>query len=163
MKIVCLVGIFSLLILVSGCYRYARSTFLEKYADEDFSPFKNIYILNRDYDPDKHTSILFVFDEREDGPYVVRVNSTLGKIVGTSTHMMDDARNPDSILKQQLALKFMQYHISALDVDSVGNVRVWMKHEHPDLIRVSNVMNIPEYNRSDYKKIKGNWYVNTEW
>nr|WP_295876242.1 hypothetical protein [uncultured Chitinophaga sp.] len=157
-----LLAALSAWVIFADCCKSPCKAFLEKYRKEDFSPFKNKYILNRGIDHSDHSSILFVYDERDDGPYMVKVNRTSGKIVGTSTHLMKDASNPDSVFKQQLAMKFIRYHVDGLDVDSVGNVFVWITHDQPDLIRVAGKIDMPGFDEKHYRETKDNWYVSKE-
>ncbi|SKA40017.1 hypothetical protein SAMN04488128_105101 [Chitinophaga eiseniae] len=59
-------------------------------------------------------------------------------------------------------MKFIQYHVDGLDVDSVGNVFIWIIHDQPDLIRVARKMDMPGFDEKCYWEAKDNWYVSKE-
>ena len=153
----------SLLIGIFSCSESGYKKFINKYNAEDFSPYINTGIVIRGHDNKDHSLVLFIdidlYGVKNDGPYIVRINKESRKVIGTSTHLMADTSNLDSLLLQKLALKFVTYHINSLKVDLKGNVFIGIENsDKPDLIRFATKSGMPDYNRNDWVKMKDNWY-----
>jgi hypothetical protein len=140
--------------------------FVEQYKDENFEVFKNTSMFIRGAASDGG-EIVFAYDEPisstlNNGAYVITIDDTRKKIKNTSCHLMKDSTVVDKKKLERLVIKFIEYPISYLGVDSSNNVFINLKiNESPDLIRFSDLKYKTEKYKN-WKQIKGNWYEKKE-
>jgi len=140
--------------------------FVEQYKDENFEVFKNTSMFIRSAASDGG-KIIFAYDEPisstlNNGAYVITIDDTRKKIKNTSCHLMKDSTVVDKEKLERLVIKFIEYPISYLGVDSSNNVFINLKvNESPDLIRFSDLKYKTEKYKN-WKRVKENWYENKE-
>ena len=113
------------------CAYFDKKAFLAKYEFEDFSQFKNVSLFIRGGDSERNPVIVV------DAPHLVRDTSKVGYYVVTldkRTYQVKEAKwmteydvEADTLKLQQLAQTFMMYRIPRLDVDTDGNVFIYVK------------------------------------
>jgi hypothetical protein len=143
-----------------GRQSYNRD-FVAKFGDEEFDDFINyaVYFRGRDYDGGR---IVFISSpngaEGCKAPFIVTLNAKTAKVQSTSRHLLKDTCQIDESKMVRLVLKFTEYKVAFLKVDSNKNVYVNVTQaERPTLVRFSDF----KYVTADYKKwkhIQGNWY-----
>lgn len=160
-----------LILIVSsflGCTApMSNKDFVEKCNLENFEVFKNTSMFIRSGAHDGGI-IVFAYDETippslDNGAYVIHVNDKEKRIISASCHLMKDSTIVDKKRLQQLVLKFIEYPIGYLDVDSNNNVLINLRaNTSPNLVRFSD----KKYKEKEavyrnWKPIKDNWYEKT--
>ena len=139
-----------------------EKAFLAKYEFEDFSQFKNVSVFIRGGD-NQRNPIIFV-----DAPHLVRDTSKVGCYVVTldkKTYQVIKAKwmteydvEADTLKLQHLAQTFIMYRIPRLDVDTAGNVFVYLKDvETLALVRFIDEKEMLKDPR-EWINIKDNWF-----
>lgn len=153
-----------LTILFCGCFsqKNMSSDFIKKYGGENFAEFNNTSIFVRSSINDSD-EIIFAYDDKLDpklnnGAYVITLNRVQKKIKNASCHLMKDSTIVNKEKLEKLALKFIEYQIGYLSVDSSSNVLINIRaNKSPNLIRFSD-MKYKTEKYKDWKLIKDNWY-----
>jgi hypothetical protein len=151
--------------LYGECLAYFdKKAFLAKYEFEDFSQFKNVSLFIRGGDSERNPIIVV------DAPHLVRDTLKVGCYVVTldkRTYQVKEAKwmieydvEADTLKLQQLAQTFMRYRIPRLDVDTVGNVFVYVKDVATlALVRFANENELQKRSKeTQWINIKSNWY-----
>ena len=139
-----------------------EKAFLAKYEFEDFSQFKNVSVIIRGGDSQRNP-IIFV-----DAPHLVRDTSKVGcyvVILDKKNHQVIKAKwmteydvEADTLKLQHLAQTFIMYRIPRLDVDTAGNVFVYLKDvETLALVRFIDEKEMLKDPR-EWVNIKDNWF-----
>jgi len=151
--------------LYGECCAYIdKKAFLAKYEFEDFSQFKNVSLFIRGGDSERNPIIVV------DAPHLVRDTSKVGfyvVILDKKTDQVIKAKwmteydvEADTLKLQQLAQTFMRYRIPRLDVDTAGNVFVYVKDvETLALVGFANENELQKRSKeTKWINIKSNWY-----
>jgi hypothetical protein len=151
--------------LYGECWAYFdKKAFLAKYEFEDFSQFKNVSLFIRGGDSERNPIIVV------DAPHLVRDTSKVGfyvVILDKKTDQVIKAKwmteydvEADTLKLQQLAQTFMRYRIPRLDVDTAGNVFVYVKDvETLALVGFANENELQKRSKeTKWINIKSNWY-----
>ena len=167
-SIVVIIGIVFIsrpvLYLYGECAVYFhKKAFFDKYELEDFSQFKGVNIFKRGGDENDQILVMdvsyFVNDTSKTGCYIVTLakkNYHVTKAKWTTEYHVDS----DTAKLQQLAQVFMRYEIPRLNVDTAGNVFVYLKDiETLTLVRFANEDELQKRSKeTKWTNIKGNWY-----
>ena len=136
--------------------------FVEQYKDENFELFKNTSLFIRSI-ASNGSEIVFAYDETispdlNNGAYVITIDEIKKEIKNTSCHLMKDSLIVDRKRLDKLAIKFIEYPIGYLSVDSSSNVLINLNaNKSPNLIRFSDLKYKTEKYK-EWKQIKDNWY-----
>jgi len=120
-------------ILLYSCEQHKREKeFLDKYEYEDFSQFKGVNMDVRGYDDSGKIIItgridFLKNDSLKFGYYTLKMDTQDNNITYMHWICADKEVELDTIKLQHLAKNFMKYQISRLDVDTAGNVFVYIK------------------------------------
>jgi len=155
-------------ILLYSCEQHKREKeFLDKYEYEDFSQFKGVNMDVRGYD-DRGKIIItgridfLKNDSLKFGYYTLKMDTQDNNITYMHWICADKEVELDTIKLQHLAKNFMKYQISRLDVDTAGNVFVYIKDfETRAFVRFANENELKKRSReSTWTKVKNtdNWY-----
>jgi len=158
-----------LLIRIESSYTLNKreKEFLNKYEYEDFSQFKGVNMDVRGYDDSGKIIITGSIDFLKNdslkfGYYTLKMDTQDYNITYMHWICADKEVELDTIKLEQLAKNFMKYKISRLDVDTAGNVFVYIKDfETRAFVRFANEDELKKRNReSTWTKVKNtdNWY-----
>lgn len=155
-------------ILLYSCEQHKREKeFLDKYEYEDFSQFKGVIMYIRGFDD---SGIIIITgsidflknDSLKFGYYTLKMDTQDNNITYMHWICADKEVELDTIKLQHLAKNFMKYQISRLDVDTAGNVFVYIKDfANRAFVRFANEDELQKRNReSTWTKVKNtdNWY-----
>ena len=155
-------------ILLYSCEQHKREKeFLDKYEYEDFSQFKGVNMDVRGYDDSGKIIItgridFLKNDSLKFGYYTLKMDTQDYDIPYMHWICADKEVELDTIKLQHLAKNFMKYQISRLDVDTAGNVFVYIKDfETRAFVRFANENELKKRSReSTWTKVKNtdNWY-----
>ena len=155
-------------ILLYSCEQHKREKeFLDKYEYEDFSQFKGVNMDVRGYDDSGKIIITGSIDFLKNdslkfGYYTLKMDTQDYDITYMHWICADKEVELDTIKLQHLAKNFMKYQISRLDVDTAGNVFVYIKDfETRAFVRFANENELKKRSReSTWTKVKNtdNWY-----
>lgn len=140
--------------------------FVEQYNDENFEAFKNTSMFIRS-SASNGGEIIFAYDEPisstlNNGAYVITIDEIKKEIKNTSCHLMKDSTIVDKKKLEMLAIKFIEYPICYLGVDSSNNVFINLKaNESPDLIHFADLKYKTEKYKN-WKQVRENWYEKKE-
>lgn len=158
--------ILSLFQQCSSAQDMSNENFIDKYGNENYSNFKNKSLFVRDFE--NGNPIIFIYDYSKEkkpcGFISMTISSKTKELIKVKEVPQRDnctlAFNKEEYYK--LALKFLEYNINSLDVDTNLNVSVKIKFYEglPNLIRYSDVKYISD--TDNIIKIKGNWYQRTK-
>lgn len=157
----------TIIILAAGsfmsCKNYVdNKKFAEKFNHEHFEIFKNSSMFIRSSD-ENGEEVIFAYDETiadslDNGAYVITVDKRSKQIKNKSCQLMKDSTIVDKGRLEKLVLKFTEYPVGYLGVDSGNNVFIGLRsNTSPDLVRLSDT----KYQFNPYEKwerIKDNWY-----
>lgn len=157
-----------ILLLYNSCEQHKREKeFLDKYEYEDFSQFKGVYMGIRGYD-DSGKIIITGFidflknDSLKFGEYTLKMDTQDYNIPYMYWICADKEVELDTIRLKHLAQTFMKYKIPRLEVDTAGNVFVYIKDfETMAFVRFANENEMLKRSKEyTWKKIKNtdNWY-----
>ena len=153
------------MLLFSSCVVHNERAFLAKYEFEDFSQYKGVNIFKRG--TDKYNNPFLVMDTQhfingtsKVGCYVVILDKKNYQVTETKWTSTGTFVNADTIKLQQLAQTFMKYEIPHLNVDSAGNVFIYLKDiETLALVRFVNENELQKRSQEmKWIKVKGSWY-----
>ena len=139
-----------------------EKTFLAKYEFEDFSQFKNVSVFIRGGDNQRNPIIFvdaphLVRDTSKVGCYVVMLDKKTTKVI-KAKWMTEYDVEADTLKLQHLAQTFIMYRIPRLDVDTAGNVFVYLKDvETLALVRFIDEKEMLKDPR-EWINIKDNWF-----
>jgi hypothetical protein len=139
-----------------------EKAFLAKYEFEDFSQFKNGSVFIRGGDSQRNPIIFvdaphLVRDTSKVGCYVVMLDKKTTKVI-KAKWMTEYDVEADTLKLQHLAQTFIMYRIPRLDVDTAGNVFVYLKDvETLALVRFIDEKEKLKYPR-EWINIKDNWF-----
>jgi hypothetical protein len=139
-----------------------EKTFLAKYEFEDFSQFKNGSVFIRGGDSQRNPIIFvdaphLVRDTSKVGCYVVMLDKKTTKVI-KAKWMTEYDVEADTLKLQHLAQTFIMYRIPRLDVDTAGNVFVYLKDvETLALVRFIDEKEMLKDPR-EWINIKDNWF-----
>ena len=143
-----------------------QESFVSKYNSESFDVFKNKGFVIRGYD-EMHNPIVFIsYDLKksfENSPYMVICNKNEQSVIETGSYLIKDTSLFNKLELNKLALKFLTYNISLLQVDIEGNVFIGMRsNEMPDLARLHNYESLNNVHKIKWKRLRENWYISDE-
>lgn len=144
---------------IIACKDYERS-FVNKYEHEDFTEFINTSVHQRGYDKDGNL-ILMVSTNTDYGRPIIFIVDKKNKIKATSYTLALDSMIIDKNKADRIALKFLNYKIFSLSVDSSNNVYVRLKEtDRPRLAKFSDIKYVKTADvfKSEWSHLKGNWY-----
>lgn len=158
----------STILFVNSCtIDRSEEIFLQNFGNENFTSFANHSLFVRGYDEDKDPIVL-VYDNSKrirpcDLSYGVIINRKTKAIKSINRSHLPDSCGINEKLSKDLAVKFLEYNINYLRVDSAMNVfvDVLFKEGPPILVRFSDADKIPTKYQS-WKHIEGNWYENSQ-
>ncbi len=139
-----------------------EKAFLAKYEFEDFSQFKNVSVFIRGGDNQRNPIIFvdaphLVRDTSKVGCYVVMLDKKTTKVI-KAKWMTEYDVEADTLKLQHLAQTFIMYRIPRLDVDTAGNVFVYLKDvETLALVRFIDEKEMLKDPR-EWINIKDNWF-----
>lgn len=154
--------IFNLVTIFSCNRKDDNYKLIEQYKNENFESFKNTTLFIRSA-ASNGGEIIFAYDETippelNNGAYVITIDKTKREIKNASCHLMKDSTIADRKRLESLALKFIDYPIGYLSVDSNNNVLINLNaNESPDLIRFAD-MKYKVEKFKNWKQLDGNWY-----
>ncbi len=144
---------------------FHEKEFLASYELEDFSQFKGVDMILRGADKQGNFLVFgfasnLVKDTSIVLSYAIILNRENCQIVKIELAQKSDHLNADTLKLQGLAQKFMQYEIPRLDVDTAGNVFVYLKDfETLALVRFVNDSELQKHSKeTKWSNIRGNWY-----
>lgn len=150
----------------TSCNEQTRvKAFLAKYEFEDFSQFNNVSVFIRGVDSENNPIVMidaphWIYDTSRVGLYVVILDKKSNQIIKTKWTLTENIVDADSVKLQQLIQTFIKYRIPRLNVDTAGNVFVYLKDcETLTLARFVGDNEFTKYNIEAWKKIKNNWYI----
>jgi hypothetical protein len=158
-----------LLIRIESSYSLHRSEkeFLDKYEHEDFSQFKGVDMYIRGYD---NQSLLIICGEtsylKNDSlifcDYALKMDTQNHKIHIVYWTFLDKEKNADTIKLKNLTEIFIDYKIPRIDVDTAGNVFVYIKDRFTlSFVKFANRNELIKRSK-EYRWIKiknsDNWY-----
>ncbi len=155
-----------MLLLVNCCGQNKEKAFLAQYEFEDFSQFNGVSVFIRGGDREKNPIIFvnaphLVNDNSKVGYYVVILDKKNCQVI-KAKWMTEHYVEADTLKLQQLAQTFMKYKIPRMDVDTAGNVFIYLKDvETIALVRFANEDELKKRSReSTWTKVKNtdNWY-----
>lgn len=138
--------------------------FLDKYEFEDFSQFNSVSVFIRGVDGENNPIVMinaphWIYDTSRVGLYVVILDKKSNQIIETKWTLTENIVDADTVKLQQLIQTFIKYRIPRLNVDTSGNVFVYLKdNETLALARFINNSEFTKYNIEAWRNIKGNWY-----
>lgn len=157
-----------ILLLYNSCEQHKREKeFLDKYEYEDFSQFKGVNMEIRSYDDSGKILIpgridFLKNDSLKFGYYTLKMDTQDYNIPYMHWICADKEVELDTIRLKHLAQTFMKYKIPRMDVDTAGNVFIYLKDvETLALVRFANEDELQKRNReSTWTKVKNtdNWY-----
>lgn len=160
-----------ILLSMNNCGNSQEKTnkaFIEKYGNENFYDFINRSFFVRGFDEDGDPIIL-VYDETQkrrpcDLAFGVTVNNKTNTVKNIKKSFIPDSCKIDEKKSCDLALKFNEYNINRLSVDSNKNVfiSVMAGENASRLVRFSDAKYITAEYKKNWKQIKGNWYEKKE-
>jgi hypothetical protein len=130
-----LIAIIAILLMCSLSQRCSQQreekNFLDKYEHEDFSQFNGVSVFIRGGDSEKNPIIFvnaphLIKDTSRVGYYVVTMDKNKYKVI-KAKWMTEHYVEADTLKLQQLAQKFMKYKIPRMNVDTLGNVFIYLK------------------------------------
>lgn len=144
---------------------FHKKAFLAKYEFEDFSQFKDVDVFKRGGDKNQQILAMFISyhinDNSKTGCYLVTLdkkNCHILKTKWTTEHHIE----ADTLKLQQLAQTFMKYKIPRLNVDTAGNVFVYLKDiETLAFVKFANESELRKRSKeTEWVKIndKNTWY-----
>ena len=155
-------------ILLYSCEQHKREKeFLDKYEYEDFSQFKGVNMDVRGYDDSGKIIItgridFLKNDSLKFGYYTLKMDTQDNNITYMHWICADKEVELDTIKLQHLAKNFMKYQIPRIDVDTAGNVFVYIKDfETRAFVRFANEDELKKRSmESTWTKVKttDNWY-----
>lgn len=140
-------------------------SFVKKYQTEEFSEFKNVFIVIRQR---TLTSTIYILDKTgENLPvYVVTYNEWLNKITEINNSLLKEQKVNDYFTERQittLIYSFRRFNFCLLGVDKQDNVFInpFYASSPACLIRLGKTPRIDMLKVSgDFKPYKDNWYIN---
>ena len=155
-----------MLLLVNCCGQNKEKAFLAQYEFEDFSQFNGVSVFIRGGDRESIVIMLdaphFVKYTSRIVLYIVTLNRKNHQIIEGKWSLTEHYVEADTLKLQQLAQTFMKYKIPRMDVDTAGNVFIYLKDvETLALVRFANEDELQKRNReSTWTKVKNtdNWY-----
>lgn len=145
---------------------FHKKAFLAKYEFEDFSQFRDVDIFIRGGDKERNPIIFInaphlVNDSSRVGYYIAILNKENYQVIvtkWTTEHHIE----ADTLKLQQLAQTFMKYKIPRLNVDTAGNVFVYLKDiETLAFVKFANESELRKRSKeTEWVKIddKNTWY-----
>ncbi len=155
-----------MLLLGSCCGQTKEKAFLAQYEFEDFSQFNGVSVFIRGGDSEKNPIIFInaphlIKDTSKVGYYVVTLDKKNYQVI-KAKWMTEHYVEADTLKLQQLAQKFMKYKLPRLNVDTLGNVFVYLKDvETLALVRFANENEMLKRSKEmKWKRIENrdNWY-----
>lgn len=152
-----------MLLFGSCCAQTKEKAFLSQYEFEDFLQFKDIEVFKRGGDKNQQILAMFVSylvnDNSKTGCYLVTLDKKNYQVIKAkwTTEYNVEA---DTVKLQQLAQTFMKYKIPRLNVDTAGNVFIYLKDvETFALARFANENEMLKRSKEmKWIEVKENWY-----
>ncbi|MCT2408268.1 hypothetical protein NZD88_12010 [Chryseobacterium antibioticum] len=144
------------LFLLFSCNKQENNTiqdFVEKYKNEDFSKFDNLYIGIRQSNT---FETIYIISKSNFPPYFITQNNVNNKI-SINRNLLTKLNKKDYLNESQIQHYldlFKKYNISSISVDENHNVYINIKENSVTLLRVNNI-NVEK----NYKKIDEKWYI----
>jgi hypothetical protein len=155
-----ILSIFIILSTCSCCGQSKEEAFIAQYEFEDLSQFKGTHMFHRGKNKEGEVLIAFFapsMQNKFDKIYFFNVfvkDSDNIKIVCNK-----DDTYYDTVYIVRLVNRFIDYKISALEVDTVGNVKIDIELEDRALFKFANENEkLKRSKEMKWFKIKGNWY-----
>ena len=146
--------------MLISCQIRQFETFVDKHGTENFNEFRNKGFAIRNYD-ESNNAVVFISSDlnRADvnGPYIVSIDES-SRVIKKTDLTLSLSKNIDTNELNALALKFMEFKVQKLSVDSNGNIFIGIKsNDRADLIYFSDDnYRIRAY--KNWKRLSGNWY-----
>lgn len=153
MKITLFILTFFLLVSCNKQENNIIQNFIEKYKNEDFSKFDNLYIGIRQSNT---FETIYIISKSNFPPYFITQNNVNNKI-SINRNLLTKLNKKDYLNESQIQhylYLFKKYHISSISVDENHNVYINIKENSATLLRVNNI-NVEK----NYKKIYEKWYI----
>ena len=139
---------------------------MDKYEYEDFSQFKGVSMYIRGFDDSVKIIITGSIDFLKNdslkfGYYTLKMDTQDYDIPYMHWICADKEVELDTIKLEHLAKNFMKYKIPRLDVDTAGNVFVYIKEDALSFVRFANEDELKKRSmESTWTKVKNtdNWY-----
>jgi hypothetical protein len=153
----------SISLTIYSCYndQEINKTFVEKYENENFEDFTCKGVSIRGGNNQQGVVVLVSNSYEKVGcraPVGVILNRETGAFKSLNRDLLGDECEIDEKEMINLALKFIEYKVAVLAVDSNKNVLINISEaEAPNLIRFSDMKYKTQKFRR-WKKIKGSWY-----
>jgi len=154
-----------IMFLFNSCATNYEKAFLAKYEFEDFSQFKEVDMSFRGADKQKNLVIYgyapdLINNTSKVGYYLIRLKNQNYQVVEMKWTLIENNVKADTIKLQHLAQTFIMYRIPRLNVDTAGNVFVYLKDvETLALVRFANENELQKRNKEvKWINIKHNWY-----
>jgi hypothetical protein len=163
MKILIISGL--IVFLFNSCSANYEKAFISKYNLEEFSQFNGVDMSFRGADKQKNLVIYgyapdFINNTSKVGYYLIRLKEQNYQVVEMKWTLIENNDKADTIKLQHLAQTFIMYRIPRLNVDTAGNVFVYLKDvEKLALVRFANENELQKRSREvKWINIKHNWY-----
>lgn len=154
-----------IMFLFNSCATNYEKAFLAKYEFEDFSQFKEVDMFFRGTNKENNLVIYgyapdLINNTSKAEFYLIVLNNQNHEIVEMDWKLIENNVKADTIKLQQLAQTFIMYRIPRLNVDTAGNVFVYLKDvETLALVRFANENELQKRSKEvKWINIKHNWY-----
>lgn len=151
--------------LFNSCAANYEEAFISKYNLEDFSQFNGVDMSFRGADKQKNLVIYgyapdLINNTSKVGYYLIRLKEQNYQVVEMKWTLIENNVKADTIKLQHLAQTFIMYRIPRLNVDTAGNVFVYLKDvETLALVKFTNENELQKRSREvKWINIKHNWY-----
>lgn len=158
--------IFLMISLFNSCIDQSEEkVFLDKFESESFSQFNGVDMILRGVDKYGNL-IIFGFASQliENSSMVISYTVVLDKdnyqVIKTELGQAEYHFNADTAKLQHLAQLFTQYKIPRLNVDTAGNVFVYLKDfETLALVKFMSESELKKWSKeTKWTNVKGKWY-----
>lgn len=154
-----------IMLLFNSCATNYEKAFISKYCLEDFSQFNGVDMSFRGADKQKNLVIYgyasdLINNTSKVGYYLIRLKKQDYQVVEMKWTLIENNVKVDTIKLQHLAQTFIMYRIPRLNVDTAGNVFVYLKDvETLALGRFANEKELHKRSKeAKWVNIKHNWY-----
>ena len=151
--------------LFNGCASKYEKAFISKYNLEDFSQFNGVDMSFRGADKQNNLVIYgyapdLINNTSKVGYYLIRLKKPDYQVVEMEWTLIENNVKADTIKLQHLAQTFIMYRIPRLNVDTAGNVFVYLKDvETLALVRFTDENELQKRSKeAKWININHNWY-----
>jgi hypothetical protein len=154
-----------IMVLFNSCAVHYENKFLTKYEFENFSQYNGIDMSFRGSNKDGNFVIYGYAPDLKNytskaGYFVITLDKQNYQAIETKWTLTENNVNADTIKLQQLAQTFMKYEIPRLNVDTAGNVFVYLANvETLAFVQFINESELLKRSKeTKWIKVKNNWY-----